>query len=93
MKKIYITFLLLDALFAQGFSKLGFVYITVLRLADQFVHHNEIWRPLAIAVNYLVKITPIVYMASQTQPAFPVGVQLNSGMGGDKRVKIFEDIP
>ncbi|KAJ9048795.1 hypothetical protein DSO57_1031277 [Entomophthora muscae] len=35
------------------------------------------------AVNYLVRIAPIVYMAFQAQPAFSVGVQLDSGMGCD----------
>ncbi|KAJ9077006.1 hypothetical protein DSO57_1020902 [Entomophthora muscae] len=69
---------------AQDFSKLGFVYITVLGLANQFVPHTGSWRPLATALNYLVCITPIVYMAFQARPASSVGVQLDSGMGRDK---------
>ncbi|KAJ9066953.1 hypothetical protein DSO57_1004715 [Entomophthora muscae] len=44
----------------QDFSKLGFVYITVLGLADQVVPHTGSWRPLATALNYLVRIAPIV---------------------------------
>ncbi|KAJ9062761.1 hypothetical protein DSO57_1007117 [Entomophthora muscae] len=67
----------------QDFSKLGFVYITVLGLADQVVPHTESWRPIAAALNYLVCIAPIVYMALQAQPASPVGVQPDSGMGRD----------
>ncbi|KAJ9049102.1 hypothetical protein DSO57_1028129 [Entomophthora muscae] len=68
---------------AQDFVKLGFVYITELGLADQVVPHTGSWRHLATAVNYLVQIAPIVYMAFQAQPASPVGVQLDSGMGPD----------
>ncbi|KAJ9058928.1 hypothetical protein DSO57_1007331 [Entomophthora muscae] len=68
---------------AQDFSKVGLVYITVLGLANQAVSHTESWRPLATAVNYLVRIAPILYMAFQAQPASPVGVQPGSGMGGD----------
>ncbi|KAJ9071439.1 hypothetical protein DSO57_1036849 [Entomophthora muscae] len=68
----------------QDFSKLGFVYITVLGPADQVVPHNGSWRPLATALNYLVWITPIVYMAFQAWPASPVGAQLDSDMGRDK---------
>ncbi|KAJ9063740.1 hypothetical protein DSO57_1032794 [Entomophthora muscae] len=67
----------------QDFSKLGFVYITVLGLANQVVPHTGSWRPLATAINYLVIIVPIVYMAFQVWPASPVGVQLDSGMGRD----------
>ncbi|KAJ9075623.1 hypothetical protein DSO57_1034092 [Entomophthora muscae] len=67
----------------QDFSKLGFVYITVLGLANQFVPHTGSWRPLATALNYLVHTTPIVYMAFQAWPASPVGVQPDSGMGRD----------
>ncbi|KAJ9083328.1 hypothetical protein DSO57_1035783 [Entomophthora muscae] len=67
----------------QDFSKLGFVYITVLGLANQVVPHTRSWRPLATAVNYLVRIAPIVYMAFQAQPASPAGVQPDSGMGRD----------
>ncbi|KAJ9076255.1 hypothetical protein DSO57_1027997 [Entomophthora muscae] len=39
--------------------------------------------PLATALNYLVCIAPIVYMAFQVRPASPVGVQPDSGMGCD----------
>ncbi|KAJ9081470.1 hypothetical protein DSO57_1014360 [Entomophthora muscae] len=68
----------------QDFSKLGFVYITVLGLANQVVPHTGSWRPLATALNYLVCIAPIVYMAFQARPASPVGVQPDSSMGCDK---------
>ncbi|KAJ9079213.1 hypothetical protein DSO57_1037711 [Entomophthora muscae] len=73
---------------AQDFSKLGFAYITVLGLADQVVPHNGSWRPLSTAVNYLVRITPIVYMAFQARSAFPVEVQLDSGMSRDTIIKL-----
>ncbi|KAJ9050205.1 hypothetical protein DSO57_1016533 [Entomophthora muscae] len=71
---------------AQDFSKLGFVYITVLGLADQVVPHTESWRPLATALNYLIRIASIVYMAFQARPASPVGVQPDSSMGCDKEL-------
>ncbi|KAJ9084752.1 hypothetical protein DSO57_1020973 [Entomophthora muscae] len=67
----------------QDFSKLGFIYITVLGLADQVVPHTGSWRPLATALNYLVQIAPIVYMAFQARPASPVGAQPDSDMGRD----------
>ncbi|KAJ9082650.1 hypothetical protein DSO57_1002596 [Entomophthora muscae] len=67
----------------QDFSKLGFVYITVSGLDDQVMPHTGSWRPLATALNYLVQITPIVYMAIQAQPASPVGAQPDSDMGHD----------
>ncbi|KAJ9073367.1 hypothetical protein DSO57_1017247 [Entomophthora muscae] len=67
----------------QDFSKLGFVYITVLGLADQVVPHTGSWRPLATALNYLVWNAPIVYMAFQAWPASPVGAQPDSDMGHD----------
>ncbi|KAJ9079115.1 hypothetical protein DSO57_1038845 [Entomophthora muscae] len=76
---------------AQDFSKLGFVYITVLGLANQVVPHTGSWHPFATAVNYLVCIAPIVYMTFQAQPASPVRVQSDSGMGcdrGDKKFKV-----
>ncbi|KAJ9064115.1 hypothetical protein DSO57_1033774 [Entomophthora muscae] len=83
MKKTPFTPPLPNAPPAQDFSKLEFVYITVLGLANKVVPHTGSWRPLAPALNYPVHITPIVYMAFQDQPAFPAGVQLDSGMGCD----------
>ncbi|KAJ9050714.1 hypothetical protein DSO57_1012045 [Entomophthora muscae] len=84
MKEIPTAPPLPDAPPTQDFSKLGFVYITVLGLADQVVPHTGSWRPLATALNYLVCIAPIVYMAFQARPASPVGVQPDSGMGRDR---------
>ncbi|KAJ9074153.1 hypothetical protein DSO57_1009232 [Entomophthora muscae] len=72
----------------QDFSKLGVVYITVLGLANQVVPHTGSWRPLATALNYLVCIAPIVYMAFQAQPASPVGVQLDFGVGHDSGSRV-----
>ncbi|KAJ9071809.1 hypothetical protein DSO57_1033375 [Entomophthora muscae] len=63
MKEIPTASPLLNAPPTQDFSKLGFVYITVLGLANQVVPHTGSWRPLATALNYLIQITPIVYMA------------------------------
>ncbi|KAJ9088522.1 hypothetical protein DSO57_1022247 [Entomophthora muscae] len=57
--------------------------IIVLGLANQFVPHTGSWRPLATVINYLVQIAPIMYMVFQAQPAFPVAVQSDSGMGCD----------
>ncbi|KAJ9058504.1 hypothetical protein DSO57_1011653 [Entomophthora muscae] len=53
---------------AQDFRKLGFVYIKVLGLANQAVPHTGSWCPLATAVNYLIRIVPIVYMAYRPGP-------------------------
>ncbi|KAJ9063298.1 hypothetical protein DSO57_1001736 [Entomophthora muscae] len=66
---------------AQDFSKLGFVYITVLGLADHVVPHTGNWQSLATAVNYLARIAPIVYLAFQAWTASPAGVQPDTGMG------------
>ncbi|KAJ9060869.1 hypothetical protein DSO57_1026283 [Entomophthora muscae] len=68
---------------AQDFSKLGFVCITVLGLANQVVPHTGSWCSLATAVNYLIRITPIVYLASQDWSTSPAGVQPDSVMGHD----------
>ncbi|KAJ9090076.1 hypothetical protein DSO57_1006469 [Entomophthora muscae] len=76
---------------AQDFSKLRFVYITVLGLDNQVVPHTGSWLPLATAVNYLVRITPIVYMSFQARPASPVRVQQDSGMGCDTLPKREQD--
>ncbi|KAJ9060526.1 hypothetical protein DSO57_1029934 [Entomophthora muscae] len=65
-----------NAPLAQDFSKLGFVYITVLGLANQLT-------PLVTEVIYLVIIAPIVHMTFQAWPASPVGVHPNSGIDCD----------
>ncbi|KAJ9053018.1 hypothetical protein DSO57_1028367 [Entomophthora muscae] len=67
----------------QDFSKLSFVYITVLGLANQVVPHTGNWQSLATAVNYLARIVFIVYLAFQAWPASSAGVQPDSGMGHD----------
>ncbi|KAJ9066226.1 hypothetical protein DSO57_1011773 [Entomophthora muscae] len=54
-----------------------------MELANQAVPHTGSWRPLATAVNYLVRIMPVVYMAFQALPASPVGTQPDSGMDHD----------
>ncbi|KAJ9088146.1 hypothetical protein DSO57_1026080 [Entomophthora muscae] len=66
-----------------GLQKVGVVYITVLGLVNQVMPHTGSWHPLATAVNYLVQIAPIVYMAFQAWPSSPTGVQLDSGIGCD----------
>ncbi|KAJ9063423.1 hypothetical protein DSO57_1000016 [Entomophthora muscae] len=75
---------------AQDFSKLGVFYITVLGLSNQ--------RPLATAVNYLVCIAPIVYMAFQARLsplwessqtlvwAVTSWLQTNKGLEGDNNI-------
>ncbi|KAJ9088667.1 hypothetical protein DSO57_1020854 [Entomophthora muscae] len=70
-----------DALPAHDSSKLGFVYITVLGLANQVVPHTGSWHSWATSANYLVMIAFIVYMVFQARPASPVGVQSDTGMG------------
>ncbi|KAJ9062801.1 hypothetical protein DSO57_1006868 [Entomophthora muscae] len=71
MKEIPTTSPLPNTPPAQELSKLGFVYITILGLADQAVP--------------ILEVTPIVCMAFQAQPASPVGVQPDSGMGVTQR--------
>ncbi|KAJ9059501.1 hypothetical protein DSO57_1001573 [Entomophthora muscae] len=73
----------------QDFRKLGFVYITVLGLANQVVPHTGSWRPLSTSLNYLVCIVHIVYMAFQAQPASPVGVHPDSGLYLQQTTKLF----
>ncbi|KAJ9080269.1 hypothetical protein DSO57_1026794 [Entomophthora muscae] len=51
---------------------------TRLLLMTLVVPHNGSWLPLATAVNYLVRIVPIMHMAFQAQPASPAGVQPDS---------------
>ncbi|KAJ9077288.1 hypothetical protein DSO57_1018095 [Entomophthora muscae] len=63
---------------AQDFSKLGFYWGWPIRSCPI----QEV-APLATAVNYIVRMTPIVYRAFQAWPASPVGVQPDSGMGRD----------
>ncbi|KAJ9054993.1 hypothetical protein DSO57_1008879 [Entomophthora muscae] len=53
-------------------------------LANQVMPHTGSWHPLATAVNYLVQIAPIVYMAFQARPASTAGAQPDSGMGCDR---------
>ncbi|KAJ9084753.1 hypothetical protein DSO57_1020974 [Entomophthora muscae] len=55
----------------------------ILGLANQAMPHTGSWCSLATAVNYLVRIAPIVYLAFQAQPASPTGAQPDSGMGHD----------
>ncbi|KAJ9049432.1 hypothetical protein DSO57_1024560 [Entomophthora muscae] len=43
---------------AQDFSKLGFVYITVLGLANQVVPHTGSWRPMEPALTPKPTISP-----------------------------------
>ncbi|KAJ9057398.1 hypothetical protein DSO57_1023056 [Entomophthora muscae] len=84
MKEIPTAPPLPNAPHTQDFSKIDFVYITILGLANQVVPHTGSWRPLATALNYLVQIAPIVYMAFQAWPASPVGAQPDSDMGCDR---------
>ncbi|KAJ9057264.1 hypothetical protein DSO57_1024369 [Entomophthora muscae] len=60
MKEVPANSPLPDALPAQDFNKLGFVYTTVLGIANHLVPHTGSWCPWATAVNYLVRIAPIV---------------------------------
>ncbi|KAJ9090188.1 hypothetical protein DSO57_1005068 [Entomophthora muscae] len=55
----------------------------ILGLANQVMPHTKSWCSLATAVNYLVRIAPIVYLAFQARPTFLVEVQPDSGMGHD----------
>ncbi|KAJ9075838.1 hypothetical protein DSO57_1031837 [Entomophthora muscae] len=96
MKEIPTAPPLPNVLPTQDFRKLGFVYITVLGLANQVVPHTGSWLPLATALNYLIQIAPIVYMAFQARPVSPVGAQPDSDMGRDswcQLLKNFQEYP
>ncbi|KAJ9090231.1 hypothetical protein DSO57_1004484 [Entomophthora muscae] len=55
----------------------------ILGLANQVAPHTGSWHSLATAINHLVRIAPIVYLAFQARPASPVGVQPHSDMSHD----------
>ncbi|KAJ9073101.1 hypothetical protein DSO57_1020131 [Entomophthora muscae] len=73
MMEISSTSLLPNGPPAQEFSKLESIYITGLGLANQAVPHTGSWCPMATAVNYIIWITPIVYMAFQAPPDSAMG--------------------
>ncbi|KAJ9056868.1 hypothetical protein DSO57_1028420 [Entomophthora muscae] len=50
----------------------------ILGLGNQVVPHTGSWCFLATAVNYLVRIAPVVYLAFQARPASPMGAQPDS---------------
>ncbi|KAJ9059298.1 hypothetical protein DSO57_1003915 [Entomophthora muscae] len=77
MKEMQATPPLPDALPAHDFNKLGFVYITVLGLANQVIPHTGSWRTWATAV----------------QPATPVEFQPNTDMSHDKKSQQNSKIP
>ncbi|KAJ9090092.1 hypothetical protein DSO57_1006161 [Entomophthora muscae] len=64
----------------------------VLGLANQVVPHTGSWRPPATAVNYIVSIASIVYIAFQAQHASPVGVQLDSIFSNEREFVPFPSI-
>ncbi|KAJ9078485.1 hypothetical protein DSO57_1006260 [Entomophthora muscae] len=41
---------------SYDYSKLGFVYLTMLGLTEQVIPHMGVWRPWATAVNYVMQI-------------------------------------
>ena len=50
-------------------SKLGFVYVTMLGLAEQVIPHMGALRPWATAVSYVMRLAPVMYWAFQARPA------------------------
>ncbi|KAJ9089174.1 hypothetical protein DSO57_1015502 [Entomophthora muscae] len=73
VKEIRATTPFPDALPAHDFSKLGFVYLTVLGLTNQVMPHPRNWHPWATAANHLVRMAHILHMAFQAWPASPEG--------------------
>ncbi|KAJ9053592.1 hypothetical protein DSO57_1022737 [Entomophthora muscae] len=59
------------------------VYITVLGPVNQVMSHTGIWRPPGYCCELYFQDHTNCYMAFQTQPASPVRVQPDSGMGCD----------
>ncbi|KAJ9049354.1 hypothetical protein DSO57_1025477 [Entomophthora muscae] len=56
---------------SYDYSKLGFAYLTMLRLTDQVIPHMGVWSPWATAANYVMWMAPVIYWAFQAQP-FPL---------------------
>ncbi|KAJ9087447.1 hypothetical protein DSO57_1033280 [Entomophthora muscae] len=64
----------------QDYSKIGFIHIAAMGLADQVIPYTNAWHPWVTAANYLVEIATVVYMAFQAQPAVMSERQLASAM-------------
>ncbi|KAJ9054422.1 hypothetical protein DSO57_1014861, partial [Entomophthora muscae] len=78
MKEIPASSSLPDVPPAQDFSKLGFIYITVLRLANQVMTHTGNLCP-----GHCCKLSCQDH-TNCDRPASPVGVQPDSDIGCDK---------
>ncbi|KAJ9073164.1 hypothetical protein DSO57_1019384 [Entomophthora muscae] len=53
---------------SYDYSKLGFAYVTLLGFTEQVIPHMGAWQPRASAVNYMMRIAPVVYWAFQSCP-------------------------
>ncbi|KAJ9048980.1 hypothetical protein DSO57_1029238 [Entomophthora muscae] len=51
--------------------KLGFAYIILLGFTEQVIPHMGSWKPWVSAVNYMLRIAPVVYWVFQ---AFPLSL-------------------
>ncbi|KAJ9048231.1 hypothetical protein DSO57_1037112, partial [Entomophthora muscae] len=49
---------------------IGFAYLAMLGLTEQVIPHMGVWRPLATAANYVMRMSPVIYWVFQAQP-FP----------------------
>ncbi|KAJ9048033.1 hypothetical protein DSO57_1039041 [Entomophthora muscae] len=56
---------------SYDYSKLGFAYLTMLGLTEQVIPHMKVWRPWAMAANYVMWMAPVIYWAFQARP-FPL---------------------
>ncbi|KAJ9082450.1 hypothetical protein DSO57_1004371 [Entomophthora muscae] len=53
---------------SYSYSKLGFGYLNMLRLAEEVISHMIVWCPWATAANYVMKIALVIYWALQDRP-------------------------
>ncbi|KAJ9070604.1 hypothetical protein DSO57_1006019 [Entomophthora muscae] len=84
---------LVNSILSYNYNKLGFVYLTMLELAEQVVPHMRVWRPWATAANYVMRMAPIIYWAFQAQPFLLTEGSLGSNPGHEKDPQILKPIP
>ncbi|KAJ9069720.1 hypothetical protein DSO57_1015794 [Entomophthora muscae] len=53
---------------SYDYNKLGFAYVTVLGFTEQVIPQMSDWQPWASAVNYMLRIAPVVYWMFQACP-------------------------
>ncbi|KAJ9070151.1 hypothetical protein DSO57_1011312 [Entomophthora muscae] len=54
-----------------NYSNLVFAYATLLAFIKQVIPHMGVWQPWASAVNYMLRIAPVMYWVFQACPLSP----------------------